>query len=191
VVALLEGFTAAFLVAFVAELGDKTQLAVLALSAGNGDRKAVFLGAFCGLGLAIGAAVLLGGLITGLVDAGTLRLLAGTGFVAFAAYTYFSRGQREEEACAGAASGSVFVSALALLFVMEIGDKTQLANMLLAATYPPAAVFAGALLAEGLVAAITVTAGAKIAERVGGCTLRKASAGLFALVGLATLASLA
>jgi putative Ca2+/H+ antiporter (TMEM165/GDT1 family) len=71
-----------FVAIFVAELGDKTQLATLSLAAGGPSRWAVFLGAAAALVCTTAIAVLAGDAITRVVPAVWLRRGAGVVFVA-------------------------------------------------------------------------------------------------------------
>ncbi|VVC72190.1 Uncharacterised protein [uncultured archaeon] len=183
---MIEAVTASFALAFLAELGDKTQLAVLALTAKGGDKWKIFAGSPLGLTLAVAVSVLLGGAVSTLVPFDLLKVAAALGFVAFGIYSFFE----PEEKC-GEASGrkgkAGLGSSAVLLFVMEMGDKTQLANFLLAARYPAEWVFVGAALAMALVAGLTVYLGAKACSLVSPKIVKKASAVLFVLVGIATL----
>lgn len=79
-----------FLTVFVAELGDKTQLATLLFAADKEVSKwAVFVGASLALILASGIGVLAGGLIAQYVSERYLNYLAGAGFVAIGVWTLF------------------------------------------------------------------------------------------------------
>ena len=74
-----------FGIVFLAELGDKTQLATLLYAAGN--LVVVFLGASLALVVASAIGVLAGGLIAQYVSAKLLSYIAGTGFVIIGAWT--------------------------------------------------------------------------------------------------------
>ena len=81
-------FVAVFGTVFLAELGDKTQLATFLFAA---DKTAslvtVYLGATSALALASGIAVIGGALISNLVDPRYLSYAAGTGFILIGAWT--------------------------------------------------------------------------------------------------------
>lgn len=72
---------------FVAEMGDKTQLAVFSLVAESRSPFSVFLGASAALALVTLIGVLFGGIVTRLVPPLYLRLGAGILFVGIGAYT--------------------------------------------------------------------------------------------------------
>jgi|JI6StandDraft_1071083.scaffolds.fasta_scaffold890565_1 putative Ca2+/H+ antiporter (TMEM165/GDT1 family) len=79
-------FTTAFVTVFLAELGDKTQLAALTLATGRG-RLAVFLGASLALVCTTALAVVAAEGITRVVSPVTLKRLAGAMFVLLGAWT--------------------------------------------------------------------------------------------------------
>jgi putative Ca2+/H+ antiporter (TMEM165/GDT1 family) len=81
---------AAFGTIFLAELGDKTQLATLAMAAGPGSKWAVFVGAALALALTTGLAVLGGALITEWVPVVWLRPAAGLCFLVLGAIYLFT-----------------------------------------------------------------------------------------------------
>ena len=73
---------------FLAELGDKTQLATLLFAADRAASKlAVFLAASAALVLATGIGVLAGGVISQHVSPAVLKYIAGTGFILIGAWT--------------------------------------------------------------------------------------------------------
>ena len=78
---------AVFSTVFVAELGDKTQLATLLIAADKQmNRVAVFLAASCALVLACLLAVLIGSQISRWVSPRTLKIVAGLGFILLGAW---------------------------------------------------------------------------------------------------------
>jgi putative Ca2+/H+ antiporter (TMEM165/GDT1 family) len=79
-------FLSTFATVFLAELGDKTQLATFSLAAGARSRTAVFLGAWVALGATSLLAVLLGDVLTRYVSPVWLRRGAGVLFLAMGAF---------------------------------------------------------------------------------------------------------
>ncbi len=75
-------FVSTFVAIFLAELGDKTQLATLTLSAAGASRWMVFLGAALALVASTALAVAAGDLVTRVVPPTLLRRAAGVAFVA-------------------------------------------------------------------------------------------------------------
>jgi len=81
-------FLTVFTVVFLAELGDKTQLATLLFAADKEVSKlTVFAGASLALVVAAGIGVLAGGLISQYVSEKYLHYVAGIGFVAIGIWT--------------------------------------------------------------------------------------------------------
>jgi len=77
-----------FAAVFVAELGDKTQLATLLFSADKAVSKwTVFVAASMALVVATGIGVLAGGLVSQYLSPRALNYVAGTGFIAIGAWT--------------------------------------------------------------------------------------------------------
>lgn len=77
-----------FATVFIAELGDKTQLATLLFSAdGAVNRLAVFIAASAALIVATGIGVLAGGLVSQHVSPTILKYVAGAGFIAIGIWT--------------------------------------------------------------------------------------------------------
>jgi putative Ca2+/H+ antiporter (TMEM165/GDT1 family) len=77
---------------FLAELGDKTQLAAIALSAESKSPVAVFVGAVLALGLVTLIGVAIGGTVTRVIPARYIRMAAGALFIAIGAFMLIPRG---------------------------------------------------------------------------------------------------
>jgi len=89
---MLKIFMTVFATVFVAEIGDKTQLAtMLFASESKSSRWIVFAGSALALVLAAGIGVLVGGQLERFVSPRTLKLVAGIGFVAIGIWTMASR----------------------------------------------------------------------------------------------------
>jgi putative Ca2+/H+ antiporter (TMEM165/GDT1 family) len=88
----MRGYAAVFVAVFLAELGDKTQLATLLFAANPAASKlAVFAAAAGALVLSTLIAVVLGDRVGQWAPAGTLKLLAGAGFIAIGLWLLISR----------------------------------------------------------------------------------------------------
>jgi putative Ca2+/H+ antiporter (TMEM165/GDT1 family) len=77
---------------FLAELGDKTQLAAIAMTAESQAPLAVFLGAVLGLALVTLLGVAIGGTLTRVIPAQYIRMGAGALFIVVGAFMLISRG---------------------------------------------------------------------------------------------------
>lgn len=152
-----------FGVILLAELGDKTQLAVIGLSSKR-KSKTVLIGAILAFALVDGVSALVGGAIAALIPAFWISLGAGVAFIIFAFYTlFFEKAETpkvEERPLA-------MVSSFSLIALMELGDKTQLAVVSLSAEYDaPVMVFVGVMLAFTLLTVLGVLLGTVISKRV-------------------------
>lgn len=117
-------FFKVFLTEFIAEMGDKTQLMLIALTSKYKLRD-IILGTAAAILVLNGLAVLAGGLVSEFIPAWLIKVIAALAFLYFAASTL--AGDDEEEECSGRfrirfAPLAVFCT----FFVAELGDKTQL-----------------------------------------------------------------
>lgn len=152
-----------FIIVALAEFGDKTQFAVICLSANHRSRS-VFVGALLAFALVDGISALTGGAIAPFVPAFWIGLVAGIAFLIFGIYTLLSR----EDAIVKIKEHSKAVTtSFFLIAVMELGDKTQLAVIALSAEYgAPLQVFLGVVLAFPLLTALGVVFGKIISRYV-------------------------
>lgn len=134
-------FIIPFVLIGIAELGDKTQLMVLALSIRFRNKRSVLLGSMSAFFVADGIAILFGDFITGIVSPAIITLFAGIMFTAFGIMTL--RAKNDDDA--KIKGKGAFFSAFSLIAIAELGDKTQLSAMVLAAKYNPLLVFAGVM----------------------------------------------
>jgi len=129
---MVYAFAVATILITLAELGDKTQLLALGLAT---KYKAwqVLVGIFIAT-LAIHLfSTLAGGLIGNLIPETWLRLASGVLFVGFGVWTLRGDGDQDaEKATAGAKYGAIVTTAIAF-FLAELGDKTQIMTMTIAA----------------------------------------------------------
>lgn len=185
-----------FGIIFIAELGDKTQLAVMTQTCKYRCPMPVFFGASIALisVTALGAA---GGKIVGhFIPTELIRMLAGMGFVIMGGLMFreaFGRCSSEENICACEMDESAyhswwnwkaFVSTLTLLFFAELGDKTQLAVLSLSGKDDPLSVFAGGASALTAVTALGVIGGQQLCRLIPEKILLKVSAGMFIVMGV-------
>lgn len=178
-----EAFAAALGLILVLELGDKTQLATISLATRH-PWPPVLLGASAGLVLVTGIGAAIGGLLAEYLGPWLSAIQVGGGvlFIAFGLWTHL-RG--DEEAKASREDRGPFLTAFGLNFVAELGDKTQLAVIVLAATNAaPVSTFAGAALALTAIAATSVAIGAGLAKVLQARWLRIASTALFVAAGV-------
>jgi len=172
---------ASFGLIMLAELGDKTQLAVVSLSSKR-KSKSVFVGALLAFALVDGISALAGGVIATLIPASWIGIGAGLAFLVFAVYTLFF--EKTDKPKVEARSVAV-ASSFSLIALMELGDKTQLAVVSLAAEYDaPILVFAGVMLAFTALTGLGVALGSVISERVALKYVRIGSGLVFMVFGV-------
>lgn len=76
---------------FLAEIGDKTQLATMMFSAEGRDPYIVFIGSALALVLAAGIGVVAGNWLSTRIDPSYIKMVAGAGFIIIGVWTLFSR----------------------------------------------------------------------------------------------------
>lgn len=171
----------------LAEIGDKTQLLAFILAARFRKPVPIILGILAATLLNHAAAGALGAWITTVVPADVLRWVLGIGFLAMAAWILVP--DKFDESEADLTHHGVFMTTLIAFFLAEIGDKTQIATVALAAQYQALiAVVAGTTLGMMLANAPAVLLGDKIADRIPVRLVHAIAAIIFALLGIATLA---
>lgn len=187
---------------FVAELGDKTQLAVVTQTCKYRRPWAVFAGASLALTVVTLIGALGGELLGRLVPQDVLRIAAALAFVVMGILIgreaiKAGRGQREDACAVVSANGQdcavnpprwdwkAFASTFGLLFVAELGDKTQLTVLGLAGKYGrPWVVFVGGALALTLVTGLGVVGGQGLCKLIPERILLWVSAVAFVAMGI-------
>jgi putative Ca2+/H+ antiporter (TMEM165/GDT1 family) len=85
-------FLSVFATVFLAEIGDKTQLATMLFAAeGKTSKWVIFAGSALALALAAGIGVLVGAQIERFISPRTLKIVAGTGFIAIGVWTIVAK----------------------------------------------------------------------------------------------------
>ena len=166
-------------------MGDKTQLLSFVLAAKLKRRVPIILGILCATLANHFLAGFIGAWLASLVPPGTLRLAIAASFVAFGLWTLKPDTLEERQ---GPRAAGVFLTTLVAFFLVEMGDKTQLATVALAARYRTlVAVVLGTTLGMMIVNVPAVWLGAALARRVDMRLMRWAAAALFVLLGVLTL----
>ncbi|MDY0965333.1 TMEM165/GDT1 family protein [Massilia sp. CFBP9026] len=170
----------------LAEIGDKTQLLAFLLAARFRRPLPIVLGIFVATVANHAFAAAVGALVSQLLGAGVTRWVLGLSFLAMAAWTMIPDEIDEEEA--QLAKYGVFLTTLIAFFVAEMGDKTQVATVALAARYESmAAIVAGTTFGMMLANVPAVYFGERIANRVPLRLVHGIAALIFAVLGIATL----
>lgn len=171
----------------LAEIGDKTQLLAFILAARFKKPVPIIAGIFLATIVNHGLAGALGAWITAAASPELLRWVLGASFLAMAVWTMIPDKIEEEETSAAKRFG-VFGATLITFFFAEMGDKTQLATVAMAAHYPsPLLVVIGTTLGMLVADVPAVFAGEKLATRIPMKLVHSVAAAIFAMLGAATL----
>ena len=171
----------------LAEIGDKTQLLAFILAARFKKPLPIVAGILFATLANHGLAGALGAWITSVVSAEVMRWVLGMSFIGMAIWTMIPDEIEEEETRVARQLG-VFGATLITFFLAEMGDKTQLATVALAAHYgTPLMVIAGTTLGMLLADVPAVFVGNKFAEKIPMKLVHSIAAGIFAVIGLLTL----
>lgn len=185
----MEAFLISIMVVGLAEIGDKTQILSMMLAA-RFQRSAPIIFGILVATLANHAAAGLAGMLFGSVLSGAwMRWTLGISFLGVALWALFPDKCVGEDQAFG--STKVFLATLCAFFVAEIGDKTQLATMGLAARfehfYP---VVGGTTLGMMLANVPAVLLGHRAAHCLPLKAIRMTAAAAFAALGIVTLAGI-
>jgi Ca2+/H+ antiporter, TMEM165/GDT1 family len=171
----------------LAEIGDKTQLLAFILAARFKKPWPIIAGILCATVVNHGFAGALGAWITSAVSPEILRWVLGVSFIGMAIWTLIPD-KIEEEKTQVAKRFGVFGATLMTFFLAEMGDKTQIATVALAAHYAnPVWVVVGTTLGMLLADVPAVFIGDKLANRIPMKLVHSIAAAIFAVLGLATL----
>lgn len=169
----------------LAEMGDKTQLLSFVLAAKLKKPWPIILGIFAATLANHFLAGWVGAWLATLVAPQTMRWIVALSFFAFGVWALVPDRFEEGREYSGR---SAFLTTLVAFFFVEMGDKTQLATVALAAKYPAlVAVVMGTTLGMLIANAPAVWLGETLAHRVNMKAMRWVAAGLFVLLGALTL----
>lgn len=170
----------------LAEIGDKTQLLAFILAAKFRKPLPIVLGILVATLANHAFAGALGSWITTVLAPQALRWILGVSFVAMAIWTLIP--DKFEEGDAKLARFGVFGTTLIAFFLAEMGDKTQVATVALAAQYHSLfSVVAGTTLGMMIANVPAVLLGDRIAQRMPVRLVHGVAAAIFASLGVATL----
>ena len=171
----------------LAEIGDKTQLLAFILATRFKKPIPIIAGILMATLANHGLAGALGAWITAMVDPFIMQWVLGVSFIAMAIWTLIPDNIEEEETQIALKLG-VFGATLVTFFLAEMGDKTQIATVALAAHYgSPVWVVAGTTLGMLIADVPAVFIGNKLADRIPMTVVHRIAAAVFALLGIATL----
>jgi len=182
----MEAFLISAGVVALAEIGDKTQLLALVLAARFRKPIPIILGILAATLVNHALAGLVGGWLASTVGPNVMRWILGVSFIAMAIWTLIPDEFEEREA--SAPRFGVFGTTLIAFFLLEMGDKTQIATVALAAEYSSiVAVVAGTTVGMMLANVPAVLLGEVAAKKLPLKLVRGIAALLFLVMGVAVL----
>ena len=171
----------------LAEVGDKTQLLTLVLAARYKKPWPIVAGIFVATVVNHAIAGAAGAWLTKAIGADAMRWILGASFIAMAAWMLIPD-KLDEDAGATRMAGGVFVTTTLLFFLVEIGDKTQIATVALAARFDSlVAVVMGTTVGMVLANAPVAFFGEALAKRLPVRAVRVVAALVFVALGLGVL----
>jgi putative Ca2+/H+ antiporter (TMEM165/GDT1 family) len=184
----MEAFLISTGIVALAEIGDKTQLLAFLLAAKFKKPWPIVAGISVATIANHAGAGALGAWITAAVGPQIMRWVLGIGFIAMAIWTLIPDKIDEDEAGSTRSRFGVFGTTVIAFFLAEMGDKTQIATIALAAQYNAFyAVVAGTTLGMMIANVPAVFLGSKIANKVPVRLVHGIAALIFAVLGVATL----
>ena len=170
----------------LAEIGDKTQLLAFILAARFKKPLPIIIGILAATVINHGLAGALGAWITSSISPEVLRWVLGASFIGMAIWTMIP--DKIEEETQVAQRFGIFGATFITFFLAEMGDKTQIATVAMAAHYSaPLMVVIGTTLGMLIADVPAVFAGDKLANKIPMKLVHSIAAAVFAVLGIATL----
>ena len=182
----MEAFFVSTAIVAIAEIGDKTQLLALMLAARYRKPVPIILGILCATLANHAIAAWVGAEVAAWVGAEMMRWILGGAFIVMAGWCLIP--DKADDGPQAARQAGAFLATLVAFFIVEIGDKTQIATVALAARFQSLiAVTAGTTLGMLIANAPVVLFGDAIAKRLPFRIVRVVAALLFVALGLAAI----
>lgn len=182
---MIQEMIKAFMLIFIAEMGDKTQILAMAFATRFPVRK-VLLGIGIGVFFNHGLAVLLGSYLSTVVPVNTIQMVAGLAFVGFALWTLKSEDEEEEEE-SKIKFGPTATVAFAF-FLGELGDKTQLTAITLSADANyPYMILAGTVLGMIATGSLGIVVGKTLGDKIPELGIKFLAGSVFMFFGIQKL----
>ncbi|EZP73654.1 Membrane protein [Sphingomonas paucimobilis] len=187
----MEAFTTSAALVALAEMGDKTQLLAMLLATRFRRPLPIIMGILAATLANHFLAALVGHSIAGVLDHPWFRYAVAASFIAMAGWTLIPDTFDEDEPLKAPGRAGVFVTTLIAFFLVEMGDKTQIATVALGARFDSLlAVTAGTTMGMMIANVPAVLFGEALAKKVPMRALQVAAALLFLGLGLWMIAGL-
>jgi putative Ca2+/H+ antiporter (TMEM165/GDT1 family) len=184
----MEAFLISTGVVALAEIGDKTQLLALVLAAKFRKPVPIILGILAATLVNHAMAGAAGAWISAAIGPVAMRWILGISFIAMAAWTLIPDKLDDDGDRDKAPRFGVFGTTLVAFFLLEMGDKTQIATVALAAKYSSlVAVVAGTTLGMMLANVPAVLLGEVAAKKLPMKVVHRIAAGIFFVLGVSVL----
>ena len=177
---MLESFFTPFISIALSELGDKTQLAILGMSAKTTQHKELLFGVLAAFFISTILAVVFGALIASFIPHALLKIIAGIAFIFFGITTLI---KKQEKMHLTKLQNPIF-SSFTLILLSEMGDKSQLTTSLFATRLESLWVFFGAFVALALLSILAVYIGKTMLSKINPQLLTRVAACLFVIIGI-------
>ncbi|MDO4998114.1 MAG: TMEM165/GDT1 family protein [Neisseria sp.] len=184
----MDAFWYSTLGVFIAEMGDKTQLLTLFLAARFASQKnAIILGIFVATLLNHAVSAFFGVWLTENVSPEVMKWIVGVSFLLVGLWLLIPDKDDDNSQSKWLKHGA-FAAATVLFFLAEIGDKTQIATILLAAKYHSLSAVIGGSIAGLMLANVPlVYLGEKMMQKIPAITMRVIACAIFYILGFTTL----
>ena len=184
----MEAFFSSTLAVVIAEIGDKTQLLALFLAARFAQKNAIIAGIFVATLFNHLLSALLGAWLAQSISPEIMKWIVSASFILVGLWLLIP--DKDEEANNSWLKYGAFSATLILFFLAEIGDKTQIATVLLAAKYQEMFwVVCGSTLGLLIANVPVVYLGDKLTAKIPAKAIRIAACVVFCLLGILTLIS--
>ena len=174
-----------FVTVFIAEIGDKSQLIVIAMSVML-SRRQVLAGVATSAAVSQTLSVGLGAAFGDVVSDRAALIVSGIAFLGFGVWAGLERADDDPSGPRFTGTGLMVVAST--VFLAELGDKTMFATAALAASSNPVATWVGSFLALVAAAGVALIAGSHLLARIPKHKLRLVTVGLFVVIGVALVA---
>ncbi len=188
----MDAFLTSTTLVALAEIGDKTQLLAILLATRFRRPGPIIAGIFAATIANHFLAALIGHGVAGLLESMAFRIAVALGFVAMGLWTLVPDKMDDDELKTGRDSASIFLTTVIAFFLVEMGDKTQVATVALGAQFgrdlkDVALVTAGTTLGMMLANMPAVCLGEALIRRIPLAAVRVAAAALFVALGIGLL----